>query len=154
MTTPRHRSSRSEGPPTPLLQFTPSRRVERVWPPLDAFLYNMMTINVVIGFSIPFLAAAAYYPTGSWPLATAASAALGVAEAVVYSFLASSMPRSGGEYYFQGRILSTGIALGVLLHGSCVGGRPCGWRSPHGMLSHWPWPLLVVWRRPWNRTLS
>jgi amino acid transporter len=81
-----------------------------VWPPLDAFLYNMMTINVVIGFSIPFLTAAAYYPSGSWALATAVSATVCVAEAIVYAFLASSMPRSGGEYYFQARILSTGVA--------------------------------------------
>lgn len=107
---------------TPLLRFTPSRRVERVWPPLDAFLYNMMTINVVIGFAIPFLTAAAYYSAESWALATAVSALLCIAEAIVYAFLASSMPRSGGEYYFQARILSTGVASVFCFTALVIGG--------------------------------
>ena len=50
-----------------------SRRVERVWYPLDALLYNMMVMNVVMGFALAFLTAFLIYPRGNWVVATAIS---------------------------------------------------------------------------------
>jgi amino acid transporter len=90
-----------------VLTLYPSRRVDRVWSPLDAFLYNFQVMNPIMGFALAFLTALMIYPGGNWLLATAIAVGFCAAEALVYAYLAACMPRSGGEYYFQARILST-----------------------------------------------
>lgn len=97
--------------------------VERVWHPLDGLLYNLMTMNVVVMFSIPLLTAVAFYPTGSLPKAIIIALPFCLAQGLVYSFLASSMPRSGGDYHFQSRLISGSAATvfaftGVVLSGA------------------------------------
>ncbi len=137
----RKAESRSE---EPLILLCSTRRVERVWPAFDAFLYNTMVINVVIGFSIPFLAACMMFPNGSWILATALSALFCAAEAVVYAFLASTMPRSGGEYYFQSRILSGSFGsvscFAALVLGGAMWVAITGWYAAYLAIG----PLFVV----------
>ncbi len=44
------------------------------------------------------------------------------AEALVYAYLAACMPRSGGEYYFQARILSTGTGSVFCFSAIVLGG--------------------------------
>lgn len=105
-----------------VLTLCQSRRVERVWHPLDGFLYNMMVMNVVMGFALAFLTASLIYPRGSWVVATAVSAVICSTEALVYAYLGSSMPRSGGEYYFQARILSTGTGSVFCFSAIVLGG--------------------------------
>jgi amino acid transporter len=121
----------------------PSRRVERVWYPLDALLYNMMVMNVVMGFALAFLTAYMIYPRGSWVLATAVSVVFCAAEALVYAYLAACMPRSGGEYYFQARILSTGTGSVFCFSAIVLGGTMwvavTGWCAAHLAVG----PLLV-----------
>jgi basic amino acid/polyamine antiporter, APA family len=97
--------------------------VERVWHPLDGLLYNLMTMNVVVMFSIPMLTAVAFYPTGSLPKAILIALPFCLAQGLVYAFLASSMPRSGGDYHFQSRLISESAATvfaftGVVLSGA------------------------------------
>jgi basic amino acid/polyamine antiporter, APA family len=97
--------------------------VDRVWHPLDGLLYNLMTMNVVVMFSIPLLTAVAFYPTGSLPKAILIAAPFCLAQGLVYAFLASSMPRSGGDYHFQSRLISGSAATvfaftGVVLSGA------------------------------------
>ena len=120
-----------------------SRRVERVWHPGDALLYNMMVMNVVMGFALAFLTACLFYPEGNWVIATAISAVFCSAEALVYAFLAASMPRSGGEYYFQARILSTGTGSVFCFSAVVLGGTMwvavTGWCAAHLAVG----PLLV-----------
>ena len=121
----------------------PSRRVERVWYPLDALLYNMMVLNVVMGFALAFLTSYMIYPRGNWIAATAVSVVFCGAEALVYAYLAACMPRSGGEYYFQARILSTGTGSVFCFSAVVLGGTMwvavTGWCGAHLALG----PLLV-----------
>jgi amino acid transporter len=118
-----------------VLTLYPSRRVERVWYPLDAFLYNMMVMNVLMGFALAFMTSYMIYPGGSWVLATGLSLVFCGAEALVYAYLAACMPRSGGEYYFQARILSTGIGSVFCFSAIVLGGTMwvavTGWCAAH-----------------------
>jgi len=127
-----------------LLIIRHTREVERVWPPFDAFLYNLITINVVIGFTLPFLSAMVVYEGRSWTLATIISAAFCSAEAVVYAFFASSLPRSGGEYYFQSRVFSPAVgsvfAFAAFVLGGTMWMAITGWYAAHFAVG----PLLAV----------
>ena len=127
-----------------VLTLYPSRRVDRVWYPLDAMLYNMMVLNVVMGFALAFLTAYMIYPGGNWVVATAISAVFCAAEALVYAYLAACMPRSGGEYYFQARILSTGTGSVFCFSAIVLGGTMwvavTGWCAAHLAVN----PLLVT----------
>ena len=127
-----------------VLTLCQSRRVDRVWRPLDALLYNMMVMNVLMGFALAFLTACLISPHGNWVVATAVSAVLCSAEALVYAFLGSSMPRSGGEYYFQARILSTGAGSVFCFSAIVLGGTMwvaiTGWCAGHLAVG----PLLVA----------
>ena len=128
----------------PFVVMRETREVKRVWPPADAFLYNLMTINVVIGFTLPFLSAVLYYGGGSWTLATLLSAAFCSAEAVVYAFFASSLPRSGGEYYFQSRVFSAAagsiFAFAAFILGGTMWMAITGWYAARLAVG----PLLAV----------
>jgi len=97
----------------------------RVWSPFDAFLYNVMTTNVAVTFGIFLVAGAAFYfPVRSMTLAILITGGFCLCESVVYAFLVSSMPRNGGDYVFQRRLVSrwagavfgsTGIVVGGAL---------------------------------------
>jgi amino acid transporter len=129
--------------PSTVLTLCRSRRVERVWRPLDALLYNMMVMNVLMGFALAFLTACLFYPRGNWVVATAAAAVFCSAEALVYAYLAAAMPRNGGEYYFQARILSTGTGSVFCFSAVVLGGTMwvavTGWCAAHLAVG----PLLV-----------
>lgn len=128
----------------PVLTLCRSRWVDRVWHPLDALLYNMMVMNVLMGFALAFMTAYLIYPRGNWVEATALAAAFCSAEALVYAFLGSSMPRSGGEYYFQARILSAGAGSVFCFSAIVLGGTMwvaiTGWCAAHLAVA----PLLVA----------
>jgi amino acid transporter len=94
-----------------------------VWSPLDAFLYNLMTTNVAVFFGLPFIAGTAfYYPVSSLVLAIGIAGAFCLAEAVVYAFLISSIPRNGGDYVFQSRLLSGAVGTTFAFSGVVIGG--------------------------------
>lgn len=118
-----------------VLTLYPSRRVDRVWTPLDAFLYNLQVMNPIMGFALAFLTAFMIYPGGNWLLATAIAIGFCAAEAIVYAYLAACMPRSGGEYYFQARILSTGTGSVFCFSAIVLGGTMwvavTGWCAAH-----------------------
>jgi basic amino acid/polyamine antiporter, APA family len=95
----------------------------RVWSPLDAFLYNVMTTNVAVTFGILLLAGAAFYfPVRTMTLAVLIAGGFCLCEAVVYAFLVSSMPRNGGDYIFQRGLVSGRLAALVSFTGVVVGG--------------------------------
>jgi amino acid transporter len=99
----------------------PAPREVRFWGRLDTFLYNLMAMNVAMMMPLPLLAAAAFYPEGSLAWALLIAGVFCCFEAVVYAFLASSFPRSGGDYYFQSRLLSQSSAAVVSLAGLVIG---------------------------------
>jgi amino acid transporter len=104
----------------------------------------MMVMNVLMGFALAFMTAYLIYPRGNWVEATALAAAFCSAEALVYAFLGSSMPRSGGEYYFQARILSAGAGSVFCFSAIVLGGTMwvaiTGWCAAHLAVA----PLLVA----------
>jgi amino acid transporter len=121
-----------------------SRRVDRVWHSLDAALYNMMVMNILMGFALAFLTACLLWPGGNWVVATLIAVGFCSAEALVYAYLGSSMPRSGGEYYFQARILSPAAGSVFCFSAIVLGGTLwvaiTGWCAAHLAVA----PLLVA----------
>lgn len=107
----------------PQLRFRRAAQPPTVWSPLDAFLYNLMTTNIAVFFGVPFVAGAAfYYPVRSLTIATLIAGAFCVIEALVYAFLVSSLPRNGGDYTFQSRLLSNSVGATFAFTGIVVGG--------------------------------
>jgi amino acid transporter len=94
----------------------------REWGTLDALLYNVMTMNLAVMFAIPLLTAVAFFPRGSLAWAIVIAGVFCCAEALVYAFLASSLPRSGGDYYFQSRLLAQGVGVTFAFAGVVLGG--------------------------------
>lgn len=123
-----HDRSRAPGPapdttaakPVITLRVAPTPR--REWSRLDALLYNLMTMNLAVMLAMPVLAGLAFFPAGSLPGAILIAGVFCCAEAAVYVFLASSMPRSGGDYLFQSRLLSPGVATVFAFTGVVLGG--------------------------------
>jgi len=95
----------------------------RAWSPRDAFLYNLLTGNVAVFFGLPLVAGTVFYfPTRSMLFAILLTGAFCLLEAVTYAFLVSSMPRIGGDYVFQSRLLSQTAGSVFSLVGVVVAG--------------------------------
>ncbi len=98
-------------------------RPPRVWSPLDALLYNVMTTNVAVTFGILLVAGAAFYfPVHSMTLAILITGGFCLCEAMVYAFLVSSVPRNGGDYIFLRRLVSGWVGALFAVSGVVVGG--------------------------------
>jgi len=82
----------------------------RSWATFDAFLYSFFSINIV---SLGFFAFASGYvfPNGNLITAIIVSGVFILFEVVVYAALISVMPRAGGDYVWQTRILGGGIGF-------------------------------------------
>ncbi|MGZ4199944.1 MAG: amino acid permease [Thermoleophilia bacterium] len=82
-----------------------------------------MTTNVAVFFGVPFVAGAAfYYPVRSLTLSILIAGAFCLLEALVYAFLVSTMPRNGGDYTFQTRLLGSAAGAVFAFTGVIVGG--------------------------------
>jgi APA family basic amino acid/polyamine antiporter len=77
----------------------------RSWSPLDAWIYNVIAINIVLNVAVSYALLAVLYPRASQWLAFLIAGAFCTLEAVVYVFFTTAMPRSGGDYVFQSRVL-------------------------------------------------
>jgi len=69
----------------------------RSWSPVDAWIYNVIAINIVVNVAIAYAFMAAIYPQASQWLAFLIAGAFCTVEAVVYAFFTTAMPRSGGD---------------------------------------------------------
>jgi amino acid transporter len=95
----------------------------RSWSMFDAFIYAFFSVNLVtLGL---YIISQMFYLEGGLIPTLLLSAALILAEIVVYAGLISVMPRAGGDYVWQSRILGSGI--GFVL-------ATCGW-----------WFILWLW---------
>lgn len=79
---------------------------------LDTWIYNVIAINVVIYGALTFGVMTLTYPHSSLWLPFLIAGFFCTFEAIAYSLLAAAMPRSGGDYIFQSRIL--GGAFGTI----------------------------------------
>ncbi len=88
----------------------------RAWATFDAFLYSYFSINIV---SLGFFAFAYGYvfPGGNLITAIIVSGVFILFEVVVYAALISVMPRAGGDYVWQTRILGGGIGFALAVTG-------------------------------------
>lgn len=76
----------------------------RAWSVLDAFIYATFSINLItLGL---YIFSYCYYFEGNLATAVIIGAVLTVFEVIVYASLISAMPRAGGDYVWQSRILA------------------------------------------------
>jgi APA family basic amino acid/polyamine antiporter len=89
------------------------------WSGFDAFTYSFMSVNLVTLGMFYSLAVFAYVPTAS-PVLSILIAAIAVTFlAVAYAGLIAVMPRAGGDYVWQTRVLDgiPGIVTGAVVGG-------------------------------------
>jgi APA family basic amino acid/polyamine antiporter len=77
---------------------------------LDAWIYNVLALNLVVLIALAYVAATATFPQSSLWLAIVICGVFCTFEAIAYAFFITMMPRSGGDYVFQSRILGGGLA--------------------------------------------
>ena len=81
----------------------------RAWSVFDAFIYATFSINLItLGL---FIFSYCYYLGGSLASGVVLGALFTVFEVIVYASLISAMPRAGGDYVWQSRILNRGIGF-------------------------------------------
>ncbi|MBN1537774.1 MAG: APC family permease [Anaerolineales bacterium] len=83
----------------------------RSWSVFDAFIYATFSINLItLGL---YIFSYCYYFEGNLATAVVIGAILTIFEVIVYASLISAMPRAGGDYVWQSRIL--GRTVGFIL---------------------------------------
>ena len=87
------------------------------WSKFDAFLYSFMSVNfVTLGLFFAF-SVLAFVPTGQILPALLISGVFVSFLVVTYAGLISVMPRAGGDYVWQSRVLGGGIAFVLAITG-------------------------------------
>ncbi len=87
----------------------------RAWSVFDAFIYATFSINLItLGL---FIFSYCYYLGGSLASGVVIGALFTVFEVIVYASLISAMPRAGGDYVWQSRILNRGIGFVLAVTG-------------------------------------
>jgi amino acid transporter len=84
--------------------------------PYSAFAYNVLAIGIL--FPWVYLQGPAVFPAANIAVAVLICGILLVPMWYTYSWLSASMPRSGGDYVFQTRILNGWIGFGSTLMGA------------------------------------
>src|SRR5512136_3433382 len=81
----------------------------RSWSVFDAFIYATFSINLItLGL---FIFSYCYYLGGSLATGVVLGAIFTIFEVIVYASLISAMPRAGGDYVWQSRILGRGVGF-------------------------------------------
>ena len=87
------------------------------WSKFDAFLYSFMSVNFVTLGLFFALSVLAFVPTGQVLPALLISAVFTTFLVITYAGLISVMPRAGGDYVWQSRVLGGGIAFVLAVTG-------------------------------------
>jgi amino acid transporter len=87
----------------------------RAWSAFDAFIYATFSINLItLGL---YIFSYCYYFEGNLATAILISIPFLIFEVIVYASLISAMPRAGGDYVWQSRILGRGIGFVLAVTG-------------------------------------
>jgi len=81
------------------------------WSKFDAFLYSFMSVNFVTLGLFFALSVLAFVPTGQVLPALLISGVFVTFLVITYASLISVMPRAGGDYVWQSRVLGGGVAF-------------------------------------------
>ncbi len=87
--------------------------VVRAMSPYDGMLYGYLSATGIYGLLLFFFIGSGLFPNANFLLANLISIGFFLAIYVVYAILASSMPRSGGDYVFTSRLLTPNIGWTV-----------------------------------------
>jgi basic amino acid/polyamine antiporter, APA family len=86
----------------------------------DALFYNILAINPFLVSALTFTTMVVAFPGASPWLAVLICGVLCIPEAVVYAYLTTMMPRSGGDYVFQSRVIGGAAATFFTLSGIVI----------------------------------
>src|SRR6266545_3092599 len=87
------------------------------WSKFDAFLYSFMSVNFVTLGLFFALSVLAFVPTGQVLPALLISGVFITFLVITYAGMISVMPRAGGDYVWQSRVLTGGIAFVLSITG-------------------------------------
>jgi APA family basic amino acid/polyamine antiporter len=85
-----------------------------------ALIYNTMCTALILGAALTYLWVPYAFPGASLWLGILITGLFGITMMVVYSMLGSAMPRSGGDYVFQTRLLHPALAFVLVFSGLVV----------------------------------
>ena len=86
--------------------------------PWSAFIYNFLTMGVI--FPWTFVWAPEAFPGVSVWMACLFATLLELPIALAYVWMATAMPRSGGDYVFQSRVLGGAIGFPIVMSGFVI----------------------------------
>src|SRR5438093_9336206 len=87
------------------------------WSKFDAFLYSFMSVNFITLGLYFALAVLGFVPNGQFLPAILISGVLISFMVITYAGLISVMPRAGGDYVWQSRVLGGGVAFVLAVTG-------------------------------------
>lgn len=90
----------------------------RVMSPYSAFVYNILTMGLI--FPWTYLWAPGALPGGKMVWGILLAMLIEVPIALVYVWLSTALPRSGGDYVFQSRVFGGGMAFTVVMSGFVI----------------------------------
>jgi len=90
----------------------------RVMSPFSAFVYNILTMGLI--FPWTYLWAPGALPGGKMVWGILLAMVIEIPIALVYVWLSTALPRSGGDYVFQSRVFGGGIAFTVVMSGYVI----------------------------------
>ncbi|MDQ6712845.1 MAG: APC family permease [Candidatus Dormibacteraeota bacterium] len=104
-------------PPRQTLFLRNATGLVKAWSGFDAFIYSFMSVNLIaLGFSIlPFTISA--ISSGHLLTAVLLCGAFITFLVVTYAALVAAMPRAGGDYTWQSRVLGGGVAFVLSMTG-------------------------------------
>jgi amino acid transporter len=90
----------------------------RVMSPYSAFVYNILTMGLI--FPWTYLWAPGALPGGSLVWGIILAMIFEIPIALVYVWLSTALPRSGGDYVFQSRVFGGGIGFSIVMSGFVI----------------------------------
>ena len=90
----------------------------RVMSPFSAFVYNILTMGLI--FPWTYLWAPGALPGGKLIWGILLAMVIEIPIALVYVWLSTALPRSGGDYVFQSRVFGGGVAFTVVMSGYVI----------------------------------
>ncbi|MET1231455.1 MAG: hypothetical protein ABWY52_01235, partial [Candidatus Limnocylindrales bacterium] len=103
---------------TPEVFVRKSSGLVRVMSPSSAFVYNILTMGLI--FPWTYLWAPGALPGGQLVWGILLAMVLEIPIALSYVWLSTALPRSGGDYVFQSRVLGGGLAFTLVMSGFVI----------------------------------